>query len=251
MRRILSNCGRVFTRFFMVLTCCLSTVYIAYAAPDRRISISVSDMTIGHVLEKLNKEYSYNFVMETSDVDIDRKVSVNLSDVSIDEVLDAILEGSDVTFDISGNTVLISEKAKEEKPSATVTGVVSDSEGNPLPGAYVLEKGTSNGAITDVNGVYSIVMTTSQKRLQVSYLGFEDMEVNVGNRARVNIVLNPDNQLLEGVVVTIGSEVIAIILVACLDILVTFTIFHGRTEFVTLCIVRRHVIELYCLTIND
>ncbi len=202
MRRILSNCGRVFTRFFMVLTCCLSTVYIAYAAPDRRISISVSDMTIGHVLEKLNKEYSYNFVMETSDVDIDRKVSVNLSDVSIDEVLDAILEGSDVTFDISGNTVLISEKAKEEKPSATVTGVVSDSEGNPLPGAYVLEKGTSNGAITDVNGVYSIVMTTSQKRLQVSYLGFEDMEVNVGNRARVNIVLNPDNQLLEGVVVT-------------------------------------------------
>lgn len=201
MKRILSNCGRVFTRFFMVLTCCLSTVYIAYAAPDRRISISVSDMTIGHVLEKLNKEYSYNFVMETSEVDIDRKVTISLTDASIDEVLDAILEGSDVTFDISGNTVLISEAQKVEKPAATVTGVVSDSDGNPLPGAYVLEKGTSNGAITDVDGVYSITMTTSKKTLQVSYLGFEDMEVNVGNKARVNIALTPDNQLLEGVVV--------------------------------------------------
>ena len=62
MKTYLFNCGRVCYRFFLVLTCFLIAGHLkVYAGPDRKISITVSDMTVEHVLEKLNKEYSYNF----------------------------------------------------------------------------------------------------------------------------------------------------------------------------------------------
>ncbi|SFT12397.1 TonB-dependent Receptor Plug Domain [Zhouia amylolytica] len=89
----------------------------------------------------------------------------------------------------------------------TVTGTVIDGEFNePLPGANVMVKGTSNGASTDFNGQFSIDVSGNSGTLVITYVGFVKKEVNFtlsnGTASVGNIILSADAQELEGVVVT-------------------------------------------------
>ena len=85
--------------------------------------------------------------------------------------------------------------------SRTVTGVVKDSAGEPVIGASVLEKGTSNGTITDFDGNFSIQVSGDKAVLQVSFVGYTPQEIAVGGKNFYNIVLQDDTKVLDEVVV--------------------------------------------------
>ncbi len=82
----------------------------------------------------------------------------------------------------------------------TVSGTVSDLYGEPLIGVSVLEKGTSNGTVTDLDGVYSVTISKNAK-LEFSYVGFVKQEVSVGDRKTIDVTLQEDVQMFEEVVV--------------------------------------------------
>ena len=76
----------------------------------------------------------------------------------------------------------------------------ADQAGLPVTGAFVLQKGTSNGTVTDLDGQFSINVP-SNAVLEVSCMGYETQEVPVAGRALLNVVLAEDSQLLEEVIV--------------------------------------------------
>ena len=82
-----------------------------------------------------------------------------------------------------------------------ITGTVVDSKGEPIIGASVLVKGTSNGTITDVDGNFSLNASQGSV-LVVSYVGYTKKEISLGNAANYNITLAEDAQALSEVVVT-------------------------------------------------
>jgi len=83
----------------------------------------------------------------------------------------------------------------------TVTGTVSDEGGVPLPGANVVEKGTSNGTQTDFDGNFSLNVDTSGT-LVISYLGFQTLEVAINGQTVMTITLQEDAAALDEVIVT-------------------------------------------------
>lgn len=85
----------------------------------------------------------------------------------------------------------------------TITGLVSSSEdGQPIPGAAVLVKGTTIGVTTDVNGHYSLKVPANSKTLQYQFVGMITKEVTIGTQSVINVVLEPEIMSIEGVVVT-------------------------------------------------
>ena len=87
----------------------------------------------------------------------------------------------------------------------TVTGTVTDATGEPLIGASVLQQGTSNGVITDIDGKYSI-QVPPEATLEFSYVGMVKQTVKVGNRSVIDVQMNDDSQMLaETVVIGYGS----------------------------------------------
>lgn len=84
----------------------------------------------------------------------------------------------------------------------SVRGTVSDTEGTPVMGATVLEKGTTNGTITDLNGRYSLQVKNSSAVLTFSYVGMTTLEVAVGGKAQVNATLSTSAVNIDEVVVT-------------------------------------------------
>ena len=90
--------------------------------------------------------------------------------------------------------------------SRSVSGVVSDQSG-PLIGVSVVEKGTTNGVSTDLDGRYSIKVAGSNAVLVFTYIGFADVEVPVGKQSTVNVVMEVDATLLDdAVVVGYGTQ---------------------------------------------
>lgn len=90
---------------------------------------------------------------------------------------------------------------KNEIQKRTITGVVKDASGVPLPGANVLVKGTTNGVMTDFDGEFKLDIEANATALVVSYVGFETQEVTIGNKSVFSIVLNESNEALKEVVV--------------------------------------------------
>lgn len=83
----------------------------------------------------------------------------------------------------------------------TVTGVVTETTGDPVIGCTVREKGTNAGTVTDIDGNYSIKVASANATLIFSYVGFETQEVKLAGRKVVNIEMRSDNELLDEVVV--------------------------------------------------
>ncbi len=84
-----------------------------------------------------------------------------------------------------------------------INGIVYESDGNtPALGATIVEKGTTNGTVTNVNGEYSININDPNATLIIQYLGFKSQEINVEGRTIVNVQLEEDAVQLDAVVVT-------------------------------------------------
>ena len=90
--------------------------------------------------------------------------------------------------------------------SVTVTGNVTDQTGEVVIGASILEKGTSNGTITDFDGNYAITVDANAT-LVISYVGYQTQEVALKGKTVVNVVMSEDAQLLQEVVaIGYGSQ---------------------------------------------
>ena len=83
----------------------------------------------------------------------------------------------------------------------TVSGTVKDDSGKPLSEVNVIQKGTSNGVVTDPQGQFKIVLQTGNSTLVFSFVGFANQEISVNNKATVNITLVSEAQILSDVVV--------------------------------------------------
>lgn len=95
----------------------------------------------------------------------------------------------------------------EVETQQTIEGVVTDSEGVPLLGVNVIEKGTRNGVVTDFNGNYQITVTGADAILEFSYVGFQTKEVQVQSQTTISVTLQDDQaQLDEVVVVGYGTQ---------------------------------------------
>jgi TonB-dependent SusC/RagA subfamily outer membrane receptor len=105
--------------------------------------------------------------------------------------------------------VILSKKSLKNLESVSsalyqlsITGIVKDSDGTPLPGASVLEKGTTNGVITDFDGNFKIDIKNANAILIVSYLGFQQREVSAAGQTNISIMLDEDSSKLDEVIVT-------------------------------------------------
>jgi len=92
--------------------------------------------------------------------------------------------------------------ATERTPAITVQGTVTDQEtGEPLPGVNILVKGSGNGTVTDLNGLYSIQVATDNDVLVFSFIGYTSQEISVNGRSTINVQMATDLQAMQEVVV--------------------------------------------------
>ncbi|WP_394355211.1 SusC/RagA family TonB-linked outer membrane protein [Mucilaginibacter myungsuensis] len=181
---------------------------VSAATFAQRVSINVKNTSVKEVLNQLTKQTGYNFICDADVISFTDPVTINAKNTTLKKVIDECFDGQpvDIIFG-NNNTVVIRKKeiAVAEKTVApaviTITGRVTDKKGETLPGVSILLKGTKTGALTDMNGSYSIKVPNGQSVLVFSFVGMVAQEITVGTQTVIDVVLADATNTLNDVVV--------------------------------------------------
>ena len=188
---------------------------MASASAQENYEVNCSNLRLSEVLKEVTRETGYSFVYNNTSLDLSRTVTVNVSSPDINEVLEAVFEGTGITWILMDKQIALRQEAVQEEvpqnnPEAApqqgvrkIRGQVLDNEDIPLVGADVLVKGTTAGVYTDVDGYYEIeVPDNPEVSLVFNFFGMKPQEELIGSRDRINVILFPDVEMLDAVVVT-------------------------------------------------
>lgn len=173
------------------------------AQPNTRVTINKGKMTITEVFQEIEKQSNMPVAYNASKLSKSHAVILNVENMSVEDVLSQALADTDFTYKIDNNYIMIVEKSLEQDQSAIkqINGSVVGEDNEPLIGVNITIKGLGKGAITNIDGQFTIDASKGQTLL-ISYIGYKPVEVKVSDRNNYTIQLLPDNQLLSEVVVT-------------------------------------------------
>lgn len=184
-------------------------------AQKTRISISVENTSVQDIIDNIEATTEFRFIYKTKHVDLKRRQSVTIENEGIEKVLEILFENTYTKYKVRGKHIILKIDERNNRPTKVnttaillkpnqgpvIVGTVTDKQGTPLPGASILEKGTTNGTQSDFDGNFTLEVAGSDAVLVISYIGFEPQEIIVGNQTSISVALNESAASLEEVVV--------------------------------------------------
>jgi TonB-linked SusC/RagA family outer membrane protein len=196
-----------------ILTLYLILLSLTAFSQSNSINLKLKDQTLSTVFKSIEQQTSYRIVYNSIKIDANKKVSITINKGTIESVLQQLFKGTAISYAIKNNQVLLTDlKVENTKTSATqkaerlIKGkVISVSDNFPLAGATILIKGTSAGAITNIDGAFTYLLKGADIDnivLLVSFLGYKNVEVTVGSKNYFEISLEEDFSSLKEVIIT-------------------------------------------------
>lgn len=206
-RKTTYNCFRIMKiSFFLLLVCSYQLLAFPLDAQNTVIQLSSKNLSVGKFLTEIEKQTEYLVVFSSREVDTNKEMNIKNTSGELSELLDEAFSNTDIIFEFEKNYIVLTKARKAEQPviiqqsGKQITGTVIDHTGEPVIGANVVEKGTTNGVITDLEGRFSLKVAENAV-LQISFIGYMAQEVPVRNQNRFTISLVEDTKMLDEVVV--------------------------------------------------
>lgn len=163
-------------------------------AQNARLTISHKGATIDAILDDIEKQTDYLFIYRKG-VNVMAKKSITAHNAPVSEILNKLFEGTGIKYSMEGNYIVLTQTEVKRTPKA-VTGVVTDSEGNPLIGVVVSTKKSRSYALTDSMGKFSIEINNNDE-LALLCLGFERYETHVVPGQNLEIAMHESSEMLQ------------------------------------------------------
>ncbi len=226
--------GTLIMTAFLVL--CITTLSLQAADTSKHVTINKQNASLLEVFASIEQQTGYKFFYSNNQVNTDRKVTMRYKAVSVARVLNELFQNTPVSFSFSGNYIVLTVPRADAPATAIqpvgaeavpvspagntttdltadvspatngpatvrVTGTVHDETGTSLPGVNVIEKGTTNGVTTGVDGTFVLNVADGNSVLQFSFIGYETQEITVGTQTVILVNMTPDAKTLNEVVV--------------------------------------------------
>lgn len=171
---------------------------------SEKVTIKVERQPLESVFSEISKQTGLKFFYGETVAGNKHNVTLDLKDASVETILSEINKQTNLYFNRENNTISVTDRKQEVKSTSAITrsinGIVTDEQGEPIIGANILERGTTNGTITDLDGAFNLNVSESSS-LVISYIGYMEKVVPVGNTTVFNIKLSEDAKALDEVVV--------------------------------------------------
>lgn len=165
-----------------------------------KVNIHLKNAPLIQVIRTIENQTDYLFVYDKNEIDLTQQVNINAEDQSVTDVLTLIFRDANVEYGMVGSNIVLMPAKSVLQQAQTISGRVTDSSGEPLPGVTVLIKGTTQGAITDFNGNYTISNVPGDATLQFSFVGMKTQEILAASRSSINVEMKEDAIGIEEVV---------------------------------------------------
>ncbi|WP_200976044.1 SusC/RagA family TonB-linked outer membrane protein [Echinicola sp. 20G] len=201
-----------------ILTLALCVNLSAASISQTLKDLNYEKVELKKLIREIEKQTSYKFFYNLNDVRTIKDLTVKEAAISVEDLLNQQLRKTPLTFEIIDETIVLKHKANLTKNPTSlsnsnrlsvikrdmeeITGVVTDEEGEPLPGVIVQLKGASQANLTDEDGRYRVLVPDSDAVLIFRLLGYEVKEIPVGNQKKINVRLKVSVTGMEEFIVT-------------------------------------------------
>jgi len=188
---------------FLILVTVFQVSAISIFSQGKNVSFEMHNATVRDVIQAIETQGEMSFFYNDDLAELNTQISVSFQDKPVKEALENALAQADMTYEIIKDNfvVLIPAPVTAKQEIITVTGQITDDAGIPLPGVNVIIKGTTTGAITNSEGLFTIEVDNPNTVLVFSYIGYLTQEITVGDQSEINISLQVDEIGLEEVIV--------------------------------------------------
>ncbi|PWK80428.1 TonB-linked SusC/RagA family outer membrane protein [Mucilaginibacter oryzae] len=215
--------GKIMKITFSQILIAIMVSSITYASPikaqgilNKKVNVTLSNTTMLEALQYLQKNNNVKFIYSSGSLNADKRFSLNINNQPLKKVLDQVFKNNGINYDVMNDRVVLEKSAAgtdavnppveivaaaETPANVTITGKVVDNTGQPVPGATVTEKGTTNGITTGADGGFKLSVAGPQSVIVVQFIGFARKEVVVGDQTVINVTLTEDVKTINEVVV--------------------------------------------------
>jgi len=202
------NC-QIFRKMKLTILLLLVGIITGWAtetySQSSKLTLNFNNSKIENVLRQIEDQSEYRFFYNGK-IDVDRLINLNFEQKSVSEVLSTIFSGTDVKYTISGRMIVLfngdasnGSNVSESQQAKTVSGQVSNVNGEPIPGASVVIKGTTTGTITSADGRYALNAKTGDI-ISFSFVGMKTFEIKYTGQSSLNAKLEEESIGIEEVV---------------------------------------------------
>ena len=166
-----------------------------------KISLSLKETSIKEVFTRIEEETDFRFFYNENFTDLNRAVDLEAENDRVETILDNLFASSEITYKVLENNLIVITP-RNLLQQQRITGKVTDaSNGEVLPGVNVVVRGTSIGAITNEQGIYTLDIPTQSTAIEFSFIGYNSQVVAYTGQAQVDVALVQNTTLLEEIVV--------------------------------------------------
>ena len=195
--------------FILMLVGVMNISALNSYSQNTKMDVQFKNTSIKRILRSIENRSEFYFIYDASVINVNKKVSVNVQNKTIPDILDAIFKGQDVRYKITDRQIALTNAsiiASGQQQEKTVTGKVTDDQGNPIPGVNIVVKGTTNGVITNSDGTYSIKVPADAV-LEFLFIGKKTQDITVGNQSVINVTMEDSAYNLDEVI-TVGYSTV-------------------------------------------
>ena len=171
--------------FLLILIFASNLFAVNSEAQNAVVELRSNDLSIEDLFKEIEQQTDYLIVYSTSEINSNFNVTLSKKKAKVAEILDEVLGTRNLKYELSDNYIVLSKITQIEdtqQVKKSILGSIKDEEGNPIIGANVVEKGTTNGTITNIDGQFSLNVFDNAI-LVVSYVGYKEQQVKIGNRS--------------------------------------------------------------------
>jgi TonB-linked SusC/RagA family outer membrane protein len=206
---------------------------IAYSSPlkaqdilDKTVNMSVTNTTLLDVVNYLQKNNNVKFIYSKSAINISQKITASFENQPLKTVLDQVFKNNGIDYEVLKDRIVLGKLSDINMKGNSgdivgdnsgnlggtvitipVSGKVIDDKGLPIPGATVVEKGTTNGVTTGIDGSFKLNVAGSNSVLVVAFIGYVKQEVSASSQMPLTITLAEDVKgINEVIVVGYGTQ---------------------------------------------
>lgn len=199
----------------LLLVVSLFTANANSYSQNTKITLHLDNVTVEELFSEIESLTDFRFLYNHLKVDFNQKVSVNAEKQSISDILETLFSDTNIYFNVRKKLIILKTRETQKKAvpvsstdldrtvlQTSVQGTITDQNGQPLPGASIVEKGTANGTQSDFDGNFTLTVADENATLVVSYIGFATTEVMINGQTTLNVSLDESAAGLDEVVVT-------------------------------------------------
>lgn len=183
----------------LALSFCMLT-FIGASAQTGRVNITMKNASVKELFQAIEKQTSYRFSYRDAEIQGKKGVTINANNEELKSVLSRELAKYGLTYQVSGNKIIVTPVQQQKGEKKQMTGKVVDAKGEPVIGATIMEKGTTNGTITDFDGNFALSVSEGAP-IEISYIGYQTQQLLAKTDKPMDVTLKEDTEVLDEVVV--------------------------------------------------